>query len=109
MPDLAPLATGDYVLFQDSRQARLLCHVKSVVKYKNFRQMLLSTGVAKMLPTLTNSDNPPASVVARATKLYRNFPDYRTNVKKYGALAFAVRCDPQIHIGKLRIIKINDD
>ena len=64
-------------------QEQLVCIVENIQTYATFESMLLTEGVANMLPGVTS--------LSQAVALYESFPGYKEDVKKFGALAIKIK------------------
>ena len=61
---------------------QLTCIVQAIHTYPDFKAMLQSEGVQKMLPDINNLED--------AVSIYESFPGYKEEVKKIGALAIRI-------------------
>lgn len=109
MPDMRQVQARDRLLFVTPKQHSLMCKVQRVTTYSNFSQMLVAEGVGNMLPGLHVTSGAANDLLAKAVALYRHFPGYAKQVKRYGALAFAVQCDQHSFYGVPKRVVITDD
>ena len=83
-PKFKDLKPGMNISFTSVNTNEIIVYtVEAMNVYANFTDMLQSEGVDKMLPGITSIDEGVA--------LYENFPGYRDDVKKSGALAIRIK------------------
>lgn len=109
MPDVADLKIGDMVSFKDDGGREIICKVTSVSKYPNFTKMLVSEGIVKMLPSIDPETHSTPEMIAKGDQIYKSFPGYNENVKKYGAIAFGIQCTGTIYKDSPNVMQITDD
>lgn len=109
MPDVANLQVGDFVSFKDEINREIICKVTTVSKYPNFTKMLVSEGVTNMLPTIDSDTNSTLEMIVKGDKIYRSFPGYNENVKKYGAIAFGLEYTGTMYKDGPNVMQITDD
>lgn len=109
MPDVEGLKIGDMVTFKDEGGREIICKVITVSKYPNFTKMLVSEGITNMLPSIDPDTNSTPEMIAKADKIYRSFPGYNENVKKYGAIAFGIKYTGMVYKDTPNVQVITDD
>ena len=78
------LKAGMNIIFSSIKtNETIICTVEAINLYANFTNMLQAEGFHNMLPGITSIDEGVA--------LYENFPGYRDDVKKNGALAIRIK------------------
>ena len=79
-PKFQDLKPGMHISFSCINTNEIIVYtVEAIHVYANFADMLHNEGIDLMLPGITSIDEGVA--------LYENFPGYRDDVKKFGALA----------------------
>lgn len=79
----AALKIGDGIAFtRGHTEKRLVCAVKSIHRYKDFRSMLIGENIEHMLPGIVDLD--------QAVALYESLPGYKEKVQMYGAIAMGI-------------------
>lgn len=77
------LVPGETVIFiKNGAEERLVCIVKAINRYKDFRSMLLAEGLEKMLPG--------NATLNQGIHIYENLPHYKDKVRLYGAIAITI-------------------
>ena len=80
------LKKGATVVFQPNENTEQITgKVVAVNKYDSFRAMLVSEGIANMLPGVSNIDE--------AVGIYSSFGTYAKDVNKYGCVAIVFELD----------------
>ena len=65
-----------------NREKWVLCEIKALRRYETFRQMLEKETLQRVLPGHLNIDT--------AIQMYRKFPHFEENEKRYGVVAIEI-------------------